>query len=104
MLSLAAALQDAERLSPESWDWAERLEAKARWAAEAFREDADDIRRAVAVLSLRPGEEAAFVEALRRQAAFSDARRAEAEELFATARHLQHKELRRLAVIFFYRK
>jgi hypothetical protein len=98
----AAALQHAERLSSESWDWAEKIEDLARRAAETMREEGDDIRQAVSVLSLRrpgPGEydDAAFVEALRKQATLSDARRADAEELRAATRRLQEKELRRVA-------
>ncbi|RCV15622.1 hypothetical protein SETIT_3G071800v2 [Setaria italica] len=90
---MAAALQDIERLSPESWDWAEGVEAKAWWAADTIGEEANDIQRAVVVLLLRPGEEA-FVEA-----AFSDARHAHVEELVAATRYLREKELRRLAIV-----
>jgi len=65
----AAALQHEERLSSESWDWAENIEDLARRAAETMREEGDDIRRAVSALSSlrRPvsgKDDAAFVEAL----------------------------------------
>lgn len=101
----AAALQHAERLSSESWDWAENIEDLARRAAETMREEGDDIRRAVSALSsssLRPAgvdedDAGAFVEALREKAVLSDARRADAEELRAATRRLQEKELRRVA-------
>jgi hypothetical protein len=70
---MVEALRGAERLSPESVGFGGWLGDHTTVAAESFREEADDIRQPVVVLSLRPGEEAEFVEALRRQIRFSDA-------------------------------
>ncbi|KAL6641511.1 hypothetical protein ACP70R_019692 [Stipagrostis hirtigluma subsp. patula] len=94
--SIAAGLQDADVLSSESWDWAEDMESVLLQSAETLGQQAVDIRRGAAALSRSPGEEA-FVEALRGHAAFSDARRADAEEVAAALRRAQEKELRRMA-------
>ncbi|RLN29572.1 hypothetical protein C2845_PM05G01970 [Panicum miliaceum] len=87
----AAALEDTDALTPESWDWAENVERVARRAAETMAEEAHDIvQRALPLLSRRPGEEA-FMAALRRQAATASALRADAEEdlrRLAAAEHL----------------
>ncbi|KAL6641510.1 hypothetical protein ACP70R_019691 [Stipagrostis hirtigluma subsp. patula] len=56
-------------------------------------DDADDTARG---LGRRPGEEA-FVEALRKQAAYADARCADAQDVAAATRRVQEKNLRRLA-------
>ncbi|KAF8689209.1 hypothetical protein HU200_041995 [Digitaria exilis] len=85
-----------EILLPEEVAWATGLEGTARQMAREMGELAADIRRGVAVLALRPGEEAA-VEGLERQAALADARRADAVALVAATRRLQEKDLRRLA-------
>nr|CAB3459870.1 unnamed protein product [Digitaria exilis] len=85
LLSMAADLEDEEGLTPEKWEWVEKTEALALSLTTPMREQADEIRQAAAALaSLRPGE-AAFAEALRKQAALTDSRRADAERLL-TAR------------------
>ncbi|TVU02196.1 hypothetical protein EJB05_52339, partial [Eragrostis curvula] len=76
-----------ELLSLESWDWAEATEDVARQMAKDMAEEAERIVR---------GAEA-FVAALRKQVAFSDALRADAEDLAAATRRMQEKSLRRLA-------
>ncbi|KAK3153385.1 hypothetical protein QOZ80_2BG0171770 [Eleusine coracana subsp. coracana] len=95
-LSLAAELVDVEVLSPDSVAWAEGVEGTAARVVESMGALAEEIRRGVAVLAQRPGEEA-FVEALRKQAATADARRGDAEDLAAATRRLREKDLRRLA-------
>ncbi|KAF8728196.1 hypothetical protein HU200_018784 [Digitaria exilis] len=85
-----------EILLPEEVEWATGLEGTARQMAREMGELAADIRRGVAVLALRPGEDAA-VEGLERQGALADARRADAEALVDATRRLQEKDLRRLA-------
>ncbi|CAN6311776.1 unnamed protein product [Urochloa humidicola] len=95
-LSLATKLQDVEVLNSEALAWAADMEVAGTQMAESMGSLAEDIRRGVAVLALRPGEEAA-VEALLRHAALADAHRADGEELAAAARRLQEKDLRRLA-------
>ncbi|KAL6905385.1 hypothetical protein ACP4OV_002986 [Aristida adscensionis] len=94
--SMAAELQGDEDIPSESWDWAEAMEPVLRGAAVTMAEQEQSIRRGGAALSRTPGEEA-FVEALRRQAAFAGARRADAEELAAALRRVQERELRRVA-------
>ncbi|RLN16082.1 hypothetical protein C2845_PM02G19090 [Panicum miliaceum] len=95
-LSMAAKLQDVEVLPPEAVAWVAGVEGTAAQMARTMGALAEDIRRGVAVLALRPGEEAA-VEALRKQAALADARRDGGKELLAATRLLQEKDLRRLA-------
>ncbi|CAL4940779.1 unnamed protein product [Urochloa decumbens] len=95
-LSQAAELQDVDVLSSEALAWATGMEVAGARMAESMGSLAEDIRRGVAVLAQRPGEEAA-AEALLRHAALADAHRADAEELVAATRRLQEKDLRRLA-------
>ncbi|KAF8728198.1 hypothetical protein HU200_018786 [Digitaria exilis] len=98
--ALLCKVSELERVEAPSLSdelaWAESLEASVKEAADAIADEAEAIHRAVAVLALRPGEEATVV-ALRRRAALASARRAEAEELAAAARRLQEKNLRSLA-------
>ncbi|PUZ67885.1 hypothetical protein GQ55_3G470300 [Panicum hallii var. hallii] len=85
--SRAAALEAAEALTPESWDWAENIERVARRAAETMAEQADDIvQRALPPLSRRPGKEAEEVAAATRRARERDLRR------LAAAEHLVHPD------------
>ncbi|CAL4932437.1 unnamed protein product [Urochloa decumbens] len=95
-LSQAAELQDVDVLSSEALAWATGMEVAGARMAESMGSLAEDIRRGVAVLAQRPGEEAA-AEALLRHAALADAHRADGEELVAATRRLQEKGLRRLA-------
>lgn len=88
-------------LPPESWDWAEGVEAVDKWAAERMAQEEEAIHHALSsssssstVLSHRPGEEE---NALRAEAARVGARRADAEEIAAAARRLRETDLRRLA-------
>ncbi|CAN6352362.1 unnamed protein product [Urochloa humidicola] len=99
----AALLLDAAPLSPESWRWAESAGLAARGAAETMAKEAADIQRALSLLSRLPvptdfEEEAeAFLAALRRQAADTAARRADAEEVAALMRMVREKGVRRMA-------
>lgn len=97
LLCKVAELEAVEAPSPpDELAWAESLEGAVTEAAEAMADEAENVRRGVAVLALRPGE-AATVAALRMLAALTDARRAEAEEVAAAARRLQEKNLWSLA-------
>ncbi|CAL4897808.1 unnamed protein product [Urochloa decumbens] len=100
----AALLLDTAPLSPESWRWAEGAELAARAAAETMAEQAADIQRALSSLLPRlpvpagfEEEAEAFLAALRRQAEYTAARRADAEEAAALARLVRGKEVRRMA-------
>ncbi|KAG2539152.1 hypothetical protein PVAP13_9NG715400 [Panicum virgatum] len=57
-LSMAAKLQDVEVLPPEAVAWAIGVEATAAQMEQTMGALAEDIRRGMAVLALRPGEEA----------------------------------------------
>ncbi|KAL6906328.1 hypothetical protein ACP4OV_003929 [Aristida adscensionis] len=96
LLRKASELENEEAPSPWTLVWAEDLEEDAQHAAATMADQAEGIRRGVAVLELRPGEEV-VVETLRRHTALAGARRAEAAEVVAVVRRLQEKELRRLA-------
>ncbi|CAN6343823.1 unnamed protein product [Urochloa humidicola] len=99
----AALLLDTAPLSPESWRWAEGAELAARGAAETMAEEAAGIQRALSLLPRLPvpagfeEEAAAFLAALRRQAAGTAARRADAEEVAALTRLVRLQEVQKMA-------
>ncbi|RLN38798.1 hypothetical protein C2845_PM01G42370 [Panicum miliaceum] len=95
--SIAAALEGAESLTSQSWNWVENVERIARRAAGSLASEAADIQRGLSLVARRPGEEA-FAAVLRRQAASTGAGLADAEWLAAATRRLRERELRRLAV------
>jgi hypothetical protein len=95
--SMAAALEGAESLTSQSWNWVEGVERIARRAAGTLARMAADIQRGLSLVARRPGEEA-FAAALRRQAASTGAGLADAEWLATATRRLRERELRRLAV------
>ncbi|CAN6335005.1 unnamed protein product [Urochloa humidicola] len=94
-----ALLLDTAPLSPESWRWAEGAELAARGAAETLAEEAADIHRALSLLSRLPVQEEAeaFLAALRRQAAGTAARCADAEEVAALTRLVRLQEVQKMA-------
>lgn len=81
--------------SPDKVAWAAGVHDTAVWFAQMMAEDGEDFRYGVTVFAGRPGEEA-LVEALRKRAAWADARRAEAEEIADATRGLHEKERRRM--------
>ncbi|CAN6335011.1 unnamed protein product [Urochloa humidicola] len=99
----AALLLDTAPLSPESWRWAEGAELAARGAAETLAEEAADTQRALSLLSRLPvpagfeEEAAAFLAALRWQAAGTAARHADAEEVAALTRLVRLQEVQKMA-------
>ncbi|CAN6343820.1 unnamed protein product [Urochloa humidicola] len=106
--SMAAALLlqqmlDTAPLSLESWRWVDGVELTARGAAETMAKQAADIQRALWLLSRWPDaadfddKAEAFLVALRRQAEYTDARRADAEEVTALTRMIREKEVQRMA-------
>ena len=95
--SMAAALERAESLTSQSWNWVEGVERIARRAAGTLARMAADIQRGLSLVARRPGEEA-FAAVLRRQAASTGAGLADAEWLATATRRLRERELRRLAV------
>ncbi|KAG2576481.1 hypothetical protein PVAP13_6NG026483, partial [Panicum virgatum] len=76
--SMAAALEGAESLTSQSWNWVEGVERIARRAAGTLARMAADIQRGLSLVARRPGEEA--------------------EWLATATRRLRERELRRLAV------
>ncbi|CAN6357016.1 unnamed protein product [Urochloa humidicola] len=98
----AALLLDTAPLSPESWRWAEGAELAARGAAETLAEEAAGIQRALSLLPQFPvpagfeEEAAALLAALRRQAAGTAARRADAEEVAALTRLVRLQEVQKM--------
>ncbi|KAF8692131.1 hypothetical protein HU200_039736 [Digitaria exilis] len=96
MRSMAASLEGAASLTPQSWSWVEHAESMATEAAGILAREAADIQRGLSLVSRRPGEEA-FAAALRRQAAVTGAGLADAEWLAAAARRIRVRELRRVA-------
>ena len=89
-------LRDAGFPALEQLDSVDSLEAGTREIVEYLTEDADGYRHGATVFSQKPpGEEArAVVAALLEQAAWSEARLAEAHELVASTRRLRDKYLR----------
>ncbi|CAN6338948.1 unnamed protein product [Urochloa humidicola] len=95
----------APPLSPESWLWVDGVELTARGAAETLAGQAAEIQRALSLLSSRlpaaaadfEEEAQAFLAALRRQAAYTAARRADADEVAALTRMITEKEMQRMA-------
>ncbi|KAL6642636.1 hypothetical protein ACP70R_020817 [Stipagrostis hirtigluma subsp. patula] len=97
LLRKAAELETNEEApSVETLDWAEDLEDAVVEAAAFLADQVEGIRRGVAALALRPGEEA-LVEELRRHAVLSEAQRADAVAVVAAMRRLRERCLRGLA-------
>ncbi|CAN6357015.1 unnamed protein product [Urochloa humidicola] len=99
---LLLQLQDtAPLLSPESWHWVDGVVLTARGAAETMAAQAADIERALWLLSRWPDaadfddKAEAFLAALRRQAEYTAARLADAEEVAALTRLIMEQEMRR---------
>ncbi|CAM0958102.1 unnamed protein product [Alopecurus aequalis] len=95
---LSDDLRDAEFPLLEQLDRVDGIERTTGVIVEYLAEDVDDYGHCAAVFSQRPGEEArAVVAALRDQAAWAEARLAEARELVASARRLRDRYLREAA-------
>jgi hypothetical protein len=91
-------LRDADFPSLEHLERVDSLEAGTMAIVEYLAEDAGDYRHGAAVFSQRPGDEArAVAAALLDQAAWADARLAEAQELVALTRRLGDRYLREAA-------
>ncbi|CAO2177862.1 unnamed protein product [Urochloa humidicola] len=102
---LLQQLQDtAAPLSPESWHWIDGVVLTARGAAERMEAQEADIERALWLLSRWPDaadfddKAEAFLAALRRQAEYTAARLADAEEVAALMLLIREQEMRRMAV------
>jgi hypothetical protein len=74
-------------------DWVDSIEGTAAKRASEMEEDGEDLRHGADVFASRAGEEA-LVSELRSQAAWCDARRAQAHALAADARRLRDRDLR----------
>jgi hypothetical protein len=95
---LSEDLRDADFPSLEHLERVDSLEAGTMAIVEYLAEDATDYRHGAAVFSQRPGEEArAVAAALLDQAAWADARLAEAQDLVALTRRLRDRYLREVA-------
>ncbi|CAM0905986.1 unnamed protein product [Alopecurus aequalis] len=79
-------------------DWVDYIEDTAVARASEMEEDADDLRHGADVFASRVGEET-LVSELRSQAAWCDARRAQARALAADARRLRDMYLRKASGI-----
>jgi hypothetical protein len=91
---VSTSLQDrAEFPTIGQLDWVDYIEDIAVKRASEMAEDADDLRHGADVFASRAGEEA-LVSELRSQAAWCDARRAQADALAAGARRLRDRYLR----------
>ena len=87
---VSSTLQErAEFPSIAQLDWVDYIEQTAVKLAREMEEDGEDLWHGADVFATRPGEEG-LVSELRSQAAWYDARRAEAEEIASGARRLRH--------------